>query len=89
MVESFQNEPNERGFLGHPSGLFVLFFTELWERFSYYGMRALFTIFWSLKPQVKTQVLDGQMRRLYGFMVGIPCWFTLLPYQVDGLQIIY
>ncbi len=31
--------------LGHPSGLFVLFFTEMWERFSYYGMRALLVIF--------------------------------------------
>lgn len=30
---------------GHPAGLFVLFFTEMWERFSYYGMRALLTIF--------------------------------------------
>ncbi len=28
-------------FLGHPAGLFVLFFTEMWERFSYYGMRGL------------------------------------------------
>ncbi|MDX3908468.1 MAG: peptide MFS transporter [Sphingobium sp.] len=28
-------------FLGHPTGLFVLFFAEMWERFSYYGMRAL------------------------------------------------
>jgi POT family proton-dependent oligopeptide transporter len=28
-------------FLGHPKGLFVLFFAEMWERFSYYGMRAL------------------------------------------------
>ena len=27
--------------LGHPKGLFVLFFAEMWERFSYYGMRAL------------------------------------------------
>ena len=27
--------------LGHPSGLFVLFFTEMWERFSFYGMRVL------------------------------------------------
>src|SRR5687768_910606 len=27
--------------LGHPRGLFVLFFAEMWERFSYYGMRAL------------------------------------------------
>ncbi|GAA3732701.1 POT family proton-dependent oligopeptide transporter [Spinactinospora alkalitolerans] len=30
-----------RGFLGHPRGLATLFFTEAWERFSYYGMRAL------------------------------------------------
>ncbi|CDS92761.1 MULTISPECIES: peptide MFS transporter [Sphingobacterium] len=31
--------------IGHPAGLFVLFFTEMWERFSYYGMRALLTLF--------------------------------------------
>lgn len=31
--------------LGHPAGLFVLFFTEMWERFSYYGMRAILVIF--------------------------------------------
>lgn len=30
-----------KDFLGHPKGLYVLFFTELWERFSYYGMRGL------------------------------------------------
>jgi len=36
---------NQRLFLGHPSGLFVLFFTEMWERFSYYGMRALLVLF--------------------------------------------
>jgi len=33
--------------LGHPSGLFVLFFTEMWERFSYYGMRALLVLFFT------------------------------------------
>lgn len=33
------HQPGE--FLGHPKGLFVLFFAEMWERFSYYGMRAL------------------------------------------------
>ena len=27
--------------IGHPAALFVLFFTEMWERFSYYGMRAI------------------------------------------------
>lgn len=31
----------QTGFFGHPKGLFTLFFTEFWERFSYYGMRAL------------------------------------------------
>lgn len=31
--------------IGHPSGLFLLFFTEMWERFSYYGMRALLVLF--------------------------------------------
>jgi POT family proton-dependent oligopeptide transporter len=32
-------------FLGHPRGLYVLFFTEMWERFSYYGMRALLMLY--------------------------------------------
>jgi proton-dependent oligopeptide transporter, POT family len=31
--------------LGHPAGLFLLFFTEMWERFSYYGMRALLVLY--------------------------------------------
>jgi len=35
------SDPAESTILGHPSGLFVLFFAELWERFCYYGMRAL------------------------------------------------
>jgi len=33
--------------LGHPAGLFVLFFTEMWERFSYYGMRSLLVMFFT------------------------------------------
>lgn len=32
-------------FLGHPRGLVILFFTEMWERFSYYGMRALLVLY--------------------------------------------
>ena len=35
----------ERTFLGHPAGLFILFFAEMWERFSYYGMRALLVLY--------------------------------------------
>ncbi len=30
----------KKNLFGHPVGLYVLFFTEMWERFSYYGMRA-------------------------------------------------
>lgn len=36
---------HQKELLGHPVGLFILFFTEMWERFSYYGMRALFVLF--------------------------------------------
>ena len=35
----------DRGFFGHPSGLSTLFFTEMWERFSYYGIRPLLILF--------------------------------------------
>ncbi len=38
-----RSEP--RGWLGHPSGLSTLFFTEMWERFSYYGMRAFLILY--------------------------------------------
>ncbi len=44
MTEPIAVIPPEEGrptWLGHPRGLFVLFFAEMWERFSYYGMRAL------------------------------------------------
>jgi POT family proton-dependent oligopeptide transporter len=41
----------QKGFFGHPKGLFTLFFTEFWERFSYYGMRAilLYYMYYSMK----------------------------------------
>ena len=43
---TFAGSPtNQKTILGHPVGLFVLFFTEMWERFSYYGMRAIFVLY--------------------------------------------
>ena len=36
---------DQKEILGHPQGLFYLFFAELWERFSFYGMRALLTLY--------------------------------------------
>ncbi|MEP7039749.1 MAG: MFS transporter, partial [Acidobacteriota bacterium] len=35
----------DKSFFGHPGGLSTLFFTEMWERFSYYGMRALLVLY--------------------------------------------
>jgi POT family proton-dependent oligopeptide transporter len=42
MAATYAQDGDAAGtFLGHPKGLFMLFFAEMWERFSYYGMRAL------------------------------------------------
>lgn len=40
-----KSQPNPTGFFGHPLGLRTLFFTELWERFSFYGMKAMLFLF--------------------------------------------
>jgi POT family proton-dependent oligopeptide transporter len=40
MPVAVDARPYDHAFFGHPRGLSVLFFTEMWERFSYYGMRA-------------------------------------------------
>lgn len=40
-----ENEVEKEKLVSHPVGLFILFFTEMWERFSYYGMRSLLTLF--------------------------------------------
>ena len=44
-MDNSKNDFFSSNVLGHPAGLFVLFFTEMWERFSYYGMRAILVLF--------------------------------------------
>ncbi|MEP6590034.1 MAG: peptide MFS transporter [Gemmatimonadota bacterium] len=44
--------PPQTGFFGHPAGLRTLFFAEMWERFSYYGMRALLVLFMTAPKEV-------------------------------------
>ena len=53
---------DDKTLFGHPRGLFVLFFAEMWERFSYYGMRALL-IFYLTKHWLFS---DGQANLVYG-----------------------
>ena len=56
--------PAEAGktWLGHPRGLFLLFFAEMWERFSYYGMRAILIFYLTkhfLFGEDKAYILHG------------------------------
>ena len=60
-----------KGFFGHPAGLSTLFFTEMWERFSYYGMRG-FLILYMTKALGFTDQHAGQV---YGNYVG-SVWLT-------------
>jgi proton-dependent oligopeptide transporter, POT family len=45
LEEGAASPRDDRGFFGHPRGLSTLFFTEMWERFSYYGIRPLLVLF--------------------------------------------
>ena len=61
---------------GHPVGLFMLFFTEMWERFSYYGMRALLVLYLVSEVSAENSGLGWSSNKagdLYG-------WYTMLVY---------
>lgn len=71
-----KNIATEKQIFGHPVGLFMLFFTEMWERFSYYGMRALLVLYLisevtSDNPGLGWSKSDASS--LYG-------WYTMLVY---------
>ena len=51
MTDTTLNPVRDDSFFGHPAGLSTLFFTEMWERMSYYGMRALLVLFMTLSIQ--------------------------------------
>jgi len=61
----------DRGFFGHPRGLSTLFFTEMWERFSYYGMRA-FLILYMVAPVAAGGLgfTDAHAASIYGTYTG-------------------
>lgn len=60
--------------MGHPASLFVLFFTEMWERFSYYGMRALLTVF------LITEIAKGGWGWTNENAMTLYAWYTGLVY---------
>ncbi|WP_024772427.1 peptide MFS transporter [Aquimarina macrocephali] len=67
---------HQKELFGHPVGLYILFFTEMWERFSYYGMRAIFVLYLTAKTVDENAGLgwsSGEALALYG-------WYTMLVY---------
>jgi len=69
----------DRAFFGHPRGLSTLFFTEMWERFSYYGMRALLILFMTAAPAAGGLGFDtGTAGAVYGLYTSM-VYMTTLP----------
>ena len=64
---------------GHPTGLYVLFLTEMWERFSFYGMRAILTLYLVAKTTNENSGLgwsNMEALKLYG-------WYTMFVYLMS------
>jgi POT family proton-dependent oligopeptide transporter len=73
---SNNNVASSKTLFGHPVGLFILFFTEMWERFSYYGMRALLVLY--LVEEVNSDNPGlGWSAQEAGDLYG---WYTMLVY---------
>ena len=68
--------PTKKELFGHPVGLYILFFTEMWERFSYYGMRAILVLYLVSATTGGNAGLgwtNAEALALYG-------WYTMLVY---------
>lgn len=68
---------NQKTLFGHPVGLYVLFFTEMWERFSYYGMRALLVLY------ISSTVSDGGLGWTKASALELYGWYTMLVYVMS------
>ncbi|HEY9145020.1 MAG TPA: oligopeptide:H+ symporter [Arenimonas sp.] len=78
--------PARDDFLGHPKGLYVCFFTEMWERFSFYGMKALLLLY-LLKYHLFTDDLGLDLLGAYGGLVyAVPVIGGLLADRYLGMR---
>lgn len=76
---SSQDTHLDTGFFGHPKGLSTLYFTEMWERMSYYGMRALLVLFMTASLQEEgLEFTVAAAAAIYGLYTGA-VYFLGLP----------
>ncbi|NKB31653.1 MAG: MFS transporter [Pseudomonadales bacterium] len=79
MTDTTLNRVSDESFFGHPAGLSTLFFTEMWERMSYYGMRALLVLFMTLSMQEGgLGITVASATAIYGLYTGA-VYFMGLP----------
>ena len=79
MTDTTLNQVRDDEFFGHPAGLSTLFFTEMWERMSYYGMRALLVLFMTLSIQEGgLGITVASATAIYGLYTGA-VYFMGLP----------
>ncbi|TAE35005.1 MAG: MFS transporter [Cytophagales bacterium] len=69
--------PSSGTLFGHPYGLFVLFFTEMWERFSYYGMRAILLLFLIDNVRGGLGLTEAEGAAIYGIYTSSVYLLTL------------
>jgi len=69
---------SQKQLFGHPVGLYVLFFTEMWERFSYYGMRAILVLY--LVAESTADALNPGLNWETGEALGLYGTYTMLVY---------
>ncbi|MFI6519654.1 peptide MFS transporter [Spirillospora sp. NPDC050679] len=79
MATSSSGAPGARTFFGHPWGLATLFFTEMWERFSFYGLRAILVLFLIAPPADSgLGMAEGTAKALLGVYMAM-VYFVALP----------
>lgn len=76
----------ERTFLGHPIGLYVLFFTELWERFNFYGMRALLIFYFISTFKFDIEGASHSYGAYNGLVYATPLLGGLLADRIIGYR---
>ena len=76
-MSTLVKRPEQKELFGHPVGLYILFFTEMWERFSYYGMRAILVLY------IASSLEDGGLGWTKVNALVLYGWYTMFVYVMS------